>query len=45
MRLGARRDGDEARAVYGRIAQPAAKLVLYFVGNRQPLVILSKGEM
>lgn len=43
--MGTRREKDEVKLHYGGIAHPAGFFGFIFVGNRQPLVTMSKGEM
>lgn len=43
--VGPRRERDRVRLDYGGMARPPGFFGFIFVGNRQPLVILSKGEM
>lgn len=45
MCVGTRRERDEVKLDYGAIACPLGFFGFIFVGNRQPLVILTKGEM
>lgn len=43
--VGPRKERDRVRLDYGGMARPPGFFGFIFVGNRQPLVILSKGEM
>lgn len=45
MCVGTRREGDKVRPDYGSIARPAGFFGFIFIGDRQPLVVLSKDEM